>query len=457
LKSEDADQQEKEVVAGGFGKTDYPTPIKNYNTLWEIYDLSLEEPYYWVYEELKNCCLNVVKLEDSFAAAENSSFFGITQVRLGGQQDKITQLLTAIGQMIKQLFQMVRELRILDERLGYYDEADGELKKDLSSRGKSAEITLKGYFVDLVQGSAKNPASVFGMARELEFVTLPDLFFDAPPFRTTGELQSHITNLEKDFNRNVTRVLQRHLRQFTEWRKRTHKEHRQRKTFQLAYLKQHFEIIQMYVNWIKPYLRNVSRLHMKEKNLLSPEIISAFESTMLDVEVMGYDPRAEVKVNGEKVTEVYDCLLATFNYRTRAEMKVVQEGYQRGPVHIGRVDFNLRIYRWTKEEVEGYKKLKQEEALILVGDLSGSIRAAMDTLGDELRKYLNEGENGSNGKETSGDSGPKTLMEKMFGNFYTSGKKAKGRKKKINAAAKARAIKDAKDPKNAKKFGLFHG
>ena len=106
--------------------------------------------------------------------------------------------------------------------------------------------------MDLVQGAAKNPASVFGMARELEFITLPDLFFDAPPFKDVSELDAHMKSLEKDFNRSLLRVLERHLRQFMEWKKRTHQEHANRRRFMLQYLLQHFEIIKMYLVWVKP-------------------------------------------------------------------------------------------------------------------------------------------------------------------------------------------------------------
>ena len=56
---------------------------------------------------------------------------------------------------------------------GYYSDS---YDADSKSR-ESAEITLKGIWVDMVEQGAKNPASVYGMAREVQFTTLPDLFF----------------------------------------------------------------------------------------------------------------------------------------------------------------------------------------------------------------------------------------------------------------------------------------
>ena len=64
--------------------------------------------------------VRIDKITDTFSASENSSFFGTSQQRVGLQQDKVSQYLATIGKMIKELFQLVRELRIIDERLGYY-------------------------------------------------------------------------------------------------------------------------------------------------------------------------------------------------------------------------------------------------------------------------------------------------------------------------------------------------
>ena len=142
-------EEKRETIKETFGPTGFPKPLKAYQQSLEAYDLSLEEPYFWVLENLKENFPIIEKLEDSFAASENSAFFGVTQQRLGAQQDKVSQFLATTGKMIKELFQMVRELRILDERLGYYDEAAAQLNKNIGQRSKSSEITLKGIFIDL--------------------------------------------------------------------------------------------------------------------------------------------------------------------------------------------------------------------------------------------------------------------------------------------------------------------
>ncbi len=450
---EDASEEEAELVPHNYVKTGYPPPIKTYVLSLEMFDMSLEEPYFWIIDTLKENFAILEKLEDSFAAAENSAFFGVTQQRLGAQQDKVSQYLATMGKMIKELFQMVRELRIIDERLGYYDRVEKEMGKPLDQRSKSDEITLKGFFVDLVQGGGKNAASVYGMARELEFITLPDLFFDAPAFKNVEELDRYIGGLGKDFNRNVVRVLQRHLNQYREWRIRTHQEHNNRRKFMLQYLLQHYKIIEMYLNWTKPYLRNVSHLTMKEKSMESVDMVSAFEGSMLDVEVLAR--KEEKGANG--------CVLVTFNYRTRPEMKVVQEGYQRGPVHVGKMIMTVRGYTWTNKQLENYKKLKKKEEFLLLGEVSSSVKKAMDALGEELEKYLQEAVGNAEKKTEIPETEPKkSLMEKMFGDFYTpsSVKKTIPTKSKRELEAIERSTEKAlkglqKDVRGAC-WGTFH-
>ena len=414
LKDLGFEEEITELIKDQHGPTGFPKPKKSYRLSWEVYDLSMEEPYFWILDNLKESFTTIEKLEDSFAAAENSAFFGVTQQRLGAQQDKISQFLAQVGKMIKELFQMVRELRIIDERLEYYTESEAQLGKPLHQRGKSAEITLKGMFIDLVQQGAKSAASVYGMARELEFITLPDLFFDAPPFKDTSEMEKYIQGMEANFNQNVLRVLLRHLRQFMEWKKRTHEEHTSRKRFMLQYLRQHFEIIRMYINWVKPYLRHVARLSFKQSNMSSADLISSFEGSMLDIEVLArkHDEAGRTGVNG--------CILATFYYRTRPELKVVQEGYQRGPVHIGRFEMQLRVYGWTDEQVASYKKLKEKETQYLMGEISSSVQSAMESLGEELDHYLREA-GGELKKEERKEEEPakKSIAHRLFGDFYT--------------------------------------
>ncbi|MDO8642123.1 MAG: hypothetical protein Q7R76_00830 [Candidatus Woesearchaeota archaeon] len=361
------------LVWGGGPYPDGRTNMR-FRLIYEVYNQSIEDLYFRALDFLReeNEFAEFEKILDIFAASEHSAFFGVAQQRIGLQQDKVSQFLATIGKMVKELFQLVRELRILDERMYIYDAS--------YQADKSAEISLKGYWIDLVEGGAKNPSSVLGMAREIGFATLPDLFFDAPPMSPT-DVQKHIDTLE--FNRKVKEVLSRKLKSFLVWKLHTSKELKSRRTFTIKYLRQHYDIIKMYMNWVKPYLKNLRRLQLDFRKASSPHLIAAFESSLIEIEVLAKRPVG---------SDVYAIYHLHFDYRSRPEMKFVQEGYQRGPQHCGRTTFTVRAYAWTKDDIRRYREFRDKEDFELLGDVDVSVKAAYTSLGDELEKYLKEAE-----------------------------------------------------------------
>jgi len=395
-------QQEEiaEQTRGQYIKTGFPTPARRYRLHYEGYNISIEEPYFWILHYLRyySGFPYIDKITDVFAAAENSAFFGSSQQRLGLQQDKVSQFLATIGKMVRELFQLVRELRILDERLSYYYDSF-----TMSRSSESAEITLKGIWVDLVEQGAKNPASVYGMAREVQFTTLPDLFFSTHP-KKQEDVDDVVERERGAFNRKIREVLKRKLRTFLAWKEHTFEEMKNRRKFTLKFLRQHYEVIKMYIHWVRPYLRNIQRLQLDQSKTETPDLLVAFESSMIEVELLAR----------KKSGNVNQCLLLSYMFRTRPEMSYMQE-YQKGPIHLGRVEIDFRVYGWTDEQVENYKRMREQEDFQLLGIIDTSVKAAMESLGDELMRYL---------KEAGEEFGPKTekKVEKPASLFspYTS-------------------------------------
>ena len=371
------EMEKSEEFRGSEVKTGFPKPARRYRIHYEGYNISIEEPYFWTLHYLRyfGGFPRIDKITDVFAAAETSAFFGASQQRLGLQQDKVSQFLATIGKMVRELFQLVREMRILDERMSYYVDS-----YTTSPSSESAEITLKGIWVDLVEQGAKNPASVYGMAREVQFTTLPDLFFSTHP-KKQEDVDLVVEAERGQFNRKVREVLKRKLRAFLAWKEHSFEEMKNRRAFTLKYLRQHFEIIRMYMTWVKPYLKNIQRLQLDQSKTETPDLIIAFESSMIEVEILA--------IKGKDEDKVKQCILMHYLFRTRPEMNYSQE-YQRGPIHLGRVEIDFRSYAWTDKEIENYKKMKQQEDLQLLGVIDGSVKAAMEALGDELIRYLKE-------------------------------------------------------------------
>ncbi|MEM4260767.1 MAG: hypothetical protein QXG00_06015 [Candidatus Woesearchaeota archaeon] len=380
IKKEDAekhaDEERSEIAnisnAGKFHpltRTGYPKPEKKYRLIFESFGMSIEESYFWVLEHLRQdqAFPKIIKIKDIFSASENSAFWGQSSQRLGIQQDKVQTLFATIGKMIKDLFQLVREIRIIEERLEIYKQAP---------KTKSADVTLKGIYIDLVEGGTEKPTSVYGMAKQVGFTILPDLFFNFQCY-DLSKLDQKIEELP--YNPSVKNVLKRKMFSYINWKEKTEIELNNRFIFNLKYLRQHWGIIKMYAGWVKPYIRNIKRLSMSEDHFNDPELISAFETSIIELEFLAKrdDPKGDY----------HPVIISSFKLTTKPIMSYQQE-YQRGPVHVGRMEMNLRAYAWNDKQIENYKKMRDEEDMELLGIIDQSIQAAMDALKDDLNRYL---------------------------------------------------------------------
>jgi len=357
--------------------TGYPEPTKRYHVMYETFSLSIEEVYFWLIDHIRydQAWTRAYKVRDIFTATENSAFFGASQQRLGIQQDRVQQYLATIGKMTKDLFQIVRELRILDEKL----QPRHDWKKS-----KSADATLKGEYIDLVEnrGGQTSPGSVYGLAQQLGYATLPDLFFNTQVY-TPNEVDAVVGKLT--YNTNVKNVLKRKLYQFVNWKLKTDQELESRRKFTLKYLRQHWDVIEMYMNWIKPYLRHIARLQMNDDKLDQPDLIGAFEQSFVETEVLFAKPSPGKGPKSKK-----EVVLLTINFRTRPNLSYQQEGYNRGPIHAGQADIFIRAYHWNDQHIANYLRMRREEDLYMLGVVDRSVQAAMEALGEELEHYLAE-------------------------------------------------------------------
>ncbi len=394
------EEETAELVSGVPEKTGYPKSSYRYNIVVEAINAYIEEAYFWTIDQLKlGASFNkFVKITDIHAAAEQSAFFGVSEQRLGLQQEKASGYLRGISEMLKALFQIVRELRVIDERLGYYRHA---FERKSEEEAVGSEITLKGVWVDQVEGGTKNAASVYGLAQTVGFSVLPDLFFrirandagghkvkpeeyDAFVKRVVEDVDQSVNKME-GFNEKVKEVVKRKLTQYYMWKLRTFRELDARRKFTIKYLRQHYDTIKLYMGWIKPYLRNIMKLQMAEKLIEKDkayELITAFEGSLIEIEVLSYKHRA-----GNKF---HPCVLLNIFYRTTPSMTYTQEGYQRGPSHTGKFDMTMRGYVWSDEQIKNYLRMKEEEDLKMLSMINDDIKASMDALGDELKQYLKE-------------------------------------------------------------------
>jgi hypothetical protein len=371
---------EKPVVAKNF-----PKPVHKFRIVYQSFNQSVEEVYFWLLASLREDwgMHDVKKITDIFTSSEQSAFWGQAQQRLSIQQGQVSNYLATIGKLTKELFQIVREMRILDERLDLYRESS----RSIESKGsvfdrrlsQSAEIVLKGYWVDLKDGGVKSPGSVYGLATTLGYTALPDIFFAAPAMRSS-EVDKYVDSLQ--FNMKTKDVLRKKLKAYILWKEYTQKEMENRRNFTLKFLRQHYNAIQLYINWVKPYMRNVGRLQQNFERTMSEDLIGAFEGSVTEIEIVCSRKYGE---------HCRSAIVLNLLFRTQPHMDYHQDGYQhKGPVHVGRSEFTLRGYVWTDEELQNYVSMREKETLELLGDIDSSLKEAIDALGDDLRNYLKE-------------------------------------------------------------------
>ena len=381
------EEEKAELVKGHFEETNWPKPKRRMRFIYDRPDLTLDQMYYHLLDSLRENMgfYDIRKITDVLSASEQSGVWQSSAQRLASQQEKAAQYLQSIGSLTKQLFQIVKEVRALNERISLYDQTmDEKTKRMLPRPSQSAEIALKGYWVDLVQGGVKNPASVLGMGRELGYAIIPDLFFGAPVMNKE-DIDKYVGKLE--FNRKIREILARHLNNFYIWKESTYEELVVRRRFTLKYLRQHYNTIRMYITWIKPYLRNIRRLSLDTRKTESPDLLSAFEGAIIESELL-----AVKKVNGTE--NAFSCISVHMLFRSRAVMESMgpQSGYKQAPIYSGRADITIRVYPWTKEHIEEFMRFKEKDDLDMIASIDESLQSAIESLGKEFEDYLKASE-----------------------------------------------------------------
>lgn len=372
-KDADEDMQEEVNITydGQYIKTGYPKCAVYHRLVYENYGLSLENFYFWPVEHMRQDMAfpKFIKITDLYGASESSASWGQNAQRLAIQEDRASNFLRTIAEMIKTMFQIVRELRIIDERLEIYDNW---------KESKSADVTLKGLYADFAEnkGGQMQPGSLYHLSDKVGYAALPDLFFNTVVY-DRSKIDEIVDSL--GYNTNLKAVLKRKLFQFLVWKKETHKELKARKRYQVKYLRQHYTTIKTYMSWVKPYLKHIRRLSMDQDKLDGEGIVSSFETSHSEVEVLSIKPIPKTNMNA--------VICMSFEFKTRPTMQYRQEQFQ-GPVHVGRGIMRLRSYGWTDHEIDMYRKMRDYEDRELLGLVDDQLKSAMELLGADLEEYL---------------------------------------------------------------------
>src|SRR3989344_3706272 len=323
----------------------------------------------------------VIKVRDIYTSSEASSYWGNIEARRAAQQDKFAQYMVNIGQMVKSIFPMIRELRLIDERIQYFDQS--------KAGDKDAEVALKTIWTDQVEGGTKAPTSLFALAGQPGYSTLPDLFFAVAP-KSSKDIDKELDKIKNEYGLNVRvlNILGNKLKQYLIWKENVEGEFRQIKKFMVRYLNQHYHVIKLYLNWLRPYLVNIKSLQM-ESTTNDADLAKAFDSGKIELELLGRLDSTWVKLDEAgkeknlhfadlhehfKFEKYHPCVLIKIKHLTLPSMAFQQEG-SRGPIHTGSTDIIFESYVATKEDIKEYQTYKDVEDLKLIELVNHSIKA----------------------------------------------------------------------------------
>lgn len=350
---------------------------KKHTVIIESMTTGLEKYYFQVLRTLRETKYHgmgfdeVIKVKDLFDASVTSSFHGHIGTKVSAMQQQAQQQLATIGSMLKTMFPIVREIRIMDERLDYY-------RKSLAG-DENAEIALKSIWIEVVEQGMQNPNSVYSLANKVGYLTLPDLFFRINPKEGSKGIDEAMKSLKKEASVpiKVIDVVAKKLFSYYNWKEHTYQEMQHTWKFRLKYLRQHYNSIKLYMNWVRPYLRTVQQLQMKG-DYNDADLVNAFETSKIELELL-----AKKSVGKDK--KYNTVLLIKFNYVTKPELSYTPQG-QKQPLHSGRMELTIEPYVATDAEIEFYKTKKDGEDI----ELLSSIDMTMNELKDDMKKYLVE-------------------------------------------------------------------
>lgn len=136
----------------------------------------------------------------------------------------------------------------------------------------------------------------------------------------------------------------------------------------------------MYVSWAKPYLKAVKKLQDSEKLLNKPDLVTSFETSVMEV-VLDAFPKEE----GVGFGDLKPVARLTFE-QTTSPGEVYQRNYQRGFVHRGRV--RIVLEGWVYK-VSAYAEERAKSDDDLISFLARNVDESIESMKEDLVKVMN--------------------------------------------------------------------
>ena len=175
----------------------------------------------------------------------------------------------------------------------------------------------------------------------------------------------------------------------------------------------------MYLECVKPYLKNIKNLTQGVKGDKSYQILQTSESLISDTEIICKGKKIDAATDYE---HIFPVIIVKFHYRTRPVMAYQGQDYSKGAIQLGRIECKMKGYTVTKKEYDDYLENKDLSTMELLRAVDESMAAFLsdDNSKKDFEAYLAEARN-----EKIKDENPKkksSLLD-MFNPFIGREKK----------------------------------
>ena len=404
-----------------------------YHITYDTFGQTLEPIYFWVLDFLRNDSpsglgLEVEKIEEEFEASAGGAFFGELGARATVMQDRAMAILKYVNGIIKEIINLIYDLREYDMRLEVYNDADNKKQQNKEKR-QAAEYSLKSIWMDQVDIKT-GLGSINNLTRgDLQFITLRDAFMQARSISDVNKI---------DLNKRVKIILKKKLEEYFQWRIYGEKELRRRYSIEKNYLRSQVDSLKLYTKWARPYLRAAQKLGMKELNkgkISNPDIIAAFNNMQMELSLFA---KKEIKPSSifpsykrlKFSKKYYSCIEVNFSYRTAPQS--IRAGQSTHFAHVGVVDIYFKAYALTEEELKKIEMQEIYEDMSLVEHLTDQ---SLKDLQEDLNYYLETEEKPKEEKQKTPN--PLKALVEIFSNIKGfTGSASKYQEEKVKEEAK---------------------
>jgi hypothetical protein len=408
VNSGDVDRIIKEI-SPYYQKEGFMLESKN-NLIYNSPAESLEPVYFWLttFMRDKEFDNDPVKLIDNFASSVGSGHFSEMGGKKSAMQEQASKLMQTINAILRSVLNLIYDLKEFKIRLSHYNAAKSKNK----ATKEAGVLALKQIWLDKVD-IQRGQGSINALSSgNLQFVTLRDAFYAAKNPDDVDKL---------DLNERVKRLLKPRILEFKEWKKRSEQELRKRFEVEKAYLKSQVSALKLQTRWARPYLVAAKRLEADEKLEEKYALVSAFNTVIIQVVVLGQKP-VKVKVKhtpnlkgGRALPEEFGYMQEKGKIRKYFSVVIMDFNFTGIPSkqgqHFsfgGKTDVKTMGYALNQDEIDLLKyKLKEEDLENAFGLIEGMTKDSIEALHLDVDELL---EDNSDEEKDSPDTNPFTAI-----------------------------------------------